>query len=194
MSLNSLFQNSNPSNVSQIHFYIPEYSLSLPGLIPSLTKIYTYFSSLWNTVESPIDRLNKFIDINLKSKIIGSEKVDFLQEFKSYEDPNFVHSENSKEDEDERFQEVSKIKIQKVLNTGEIISQTRFLSIAGFDTTSNTLSFVFLLLAENEKKLNTLLEEIDNFPDDFEYEDLSRLKYLHSVILETLRLFPHASM
>ena len=145
-------------------------------------------------METPIDKLNKLIRRNLTSKIRGLTNVDFLQEFKNFEDSDFVHSNNYPKNEDEGFQDISKLKVEKVLNTDEIISQTRFLSIAGFDTTSNTLSFVFLLLAENETKLKILLEEIDNFPDDFNYEDLSQLKYLHSVILETLRLFPHASM
>uniref|UniRef100_A0AC34FUW7 Cytochrome P450 n=1 Tax=Panagrolaimus sp. ES5 TaxID=591445 RepID=A0AC34FUW7_9BILA len=64
------------------------------------------------------------------------------------------------------------------------------------DTTANTLSFACLLLAENPKKLQKVFEEIDSLKvvDKLDYDTLSKAVYINAVLMETLRLFPHASM
>jgi len=66
-------------------------------------------------------------------------------------------------------------------------------SIAGRDTTAQTLSWTFYLLALNPEKQKPLLEEIQsvisngNVPD---YDALKDMKYTKGVINESLRLFP----
>ena len=53
-----------------------------------------------------------------------------------------------------------------------------------------------LLLAENPEKLQKVFQEIEmlNQNNKTEYETLSKAVYLNAVLLESLRLFPHASM
>uniref|UniRef100_A0AC34Q9Y9 Cytochrome P450 n=1 Tax=Panagrolaimus sp. JU765 TaxID=591449 RepID=A0AC34Q9Y9_9BILA len=169
-------------------------SESVQWLTPNSTKLWVDLQTLWSKNESPIEQLNSHIGTLLKSKVKGKDSVDFLQQFKNVENVEFVHSENAPESSDDGFQDIGKIRVQPVLATGEIISQTRFLSIAGFDTTANTLTFALLLLGENPEVLERVQKEVDSFPDNLQYESLSKAEYLHCVILETLRLFPHASM
>lgn len=74
----------------------------------------------------------------------------------------------------------------------EIAAQCRFISIAGFDTTANTLALCSWMLANNDDVWGKLSAEIDAIPEAT-YDALYSMKYLHNCILETLRLFPHAS-
>ncbi|ETN70584.1 unspecific monooxygenase [Necator americanus] len=119
----------------------------------------------------------------------NAENCDFLQFFKNAEDENFkgflTEHVSGKVD-------VSSIRIEKTMAPGETIAQCRFIAIAGFDTTANTLALVCDLLAKNEEKQALLLEEIDAV-ENFTYENIQSMEYLHNCIFETLRLYPHAS-
>ena len=71
----------------------------------------------------------------------------------------------------------------------EMIAQGLQLFVAGHDTTSNTLTHLVYHLAANRNCQQILYEELKDVKD-FSYESLSQLKYLNSVIKETLRLSP----
>eukprot|EP00210_Caulerpa_lentillifera_P000340 g333.t1 len=68
-----------------------------------------------------------------------------------------------------------------------------FTIIAGFDSTSHQLSWIFALLATNPSVVDKLLDELrahNLYGDDakeFEFEDLSELKYLTAVVKEGMR-------
>eukprot|EP00210_Caulerpa_lentillifera_P000329 g322.t1 len=65
--------------------------------------------------------------------------------------------------------------------------------LAGFDSTSHQLSWIFALLATNPSVVDKLLDELrvhDLYGDgakEFEFEDLSELKYLTAVVKEGMR-------
>jgi len=65
--------------------------------------------------------------------------------------------------------------------------------IAGRDTTSQTLTWLFYLLSQNPRAEKLLLDELNNslgldtLPD---YDNVKDLKYLKACIDETLRLYP----
>ncbi|XP_043498672.1 cytochrome P450 4C1-like [Polistes fuscatus] len=72
-------------------------------------------------------------------------------------------------------------------------------SIEGSDTATNTLSFLFLMLATFSDIQNQVYEELYDLysssdPKDvaITMEDIKKMKYLDRVIKETLRLFPPA--
>lgn len=64
--------------------------------------------------------------------------------------------------------------------------------IAGRDTTAQALSWCFFLLMRNPEVEQRVLEEIQSVcgARDVTYDDLNRLKYLHAVLSESLRLYP----
>ncbi|KFV64205.1 Thromboxane-A synthase, partial [Dryobates pubescens] len=67
--------------------------------------------------------------------------------------------------------------------------------IAGYETTTSTLSFATYLLATNPECQEKVLQEVDEFsakhmvPD---YQNIQELPYLDMVIAETLRMYPPA--
>ncbi|VDK74607.1 unnamed protein product [Litomosoides sigmodontis] len=87
----------------------------------------------------------------------------------------------------------SAMKIIQKLTPGEIINQCRFLTLAGFDTTANTAAYLIYLLAKNPMEQEKLYQEIAVL-DEITFDSVQRLSYLHCAIMETLRLFPHASL
>lgn len=90
--------------------------------------------------------------------------------------------------------DMKKVKVEKSISYQEITAQCKFISVAGFDTTANTLTLLFNFLAHNpelqEKVFNS---EIKSHSDQIDFETVCSLPLLQSCIFETLRLFPHAS-
>ncbi|CAG2120493.1 unnamed protein product, partial [Medioppia subpectinata] len=62
--------------------------------------------------------------------------------------------------------------------------------IAGYDTTSASLSHVVYYLSQNKDKQQILREELNALDTDFTYENLNQCQYLNAVIDESLRLAP----
>ncbi|XP_025894293.1 thromboxane-A synthase [Nothoprocta perdicaria] len=86
-------------------------------------------------------------------------------------------------------------KVQKMLTEDEIAGQAFLFLIAGYETTTSTLSFATYLLATNPECQEKVLREVDDFsakhiiPD---YQNVQELPYLDMVIAETLRMYPPA--
>ncbi|EOA99860.1 Thromboxane-A synthase, partial [Anas platyrhynchos] len=86
-------------------------------------------------------------------------------------------------------------KVQKTLTEDEIAGQAFLFLIAGYETTTSTLSFATYLLATHPECQEKVLQEIDEFsakhmvPD---YQNVQELPYLDMVIAETLRMYPPA--
>ncbi|XP_067675597.1 cytochrome P450 3A29-like [Haliotis asinina] len=78
------------------------------------------------------------------------------------------------------------------LSTEEIVAQCITFFIAGYETTASTLSFLSYNLAMHpdvqEKAYKEIKEILGN--EEPSYDDIGKLKYLDSVISETLRLYP----
>ncbi|XP_072190990.1 thromboxane-A synthase isoform X1 [Excalfactoria chinensis] len=86
-------------------------------------------------------------------------------------------------------------KAQKMLTEDEIAGQAFLFLIAGYETTTSTLSFATYLLATNPECQEKLLQEIDEFSAKHmvtDYQNVQELPYLDMVIAETLRMFPPA--
>uniref|UniRef100_A0A8R1E1U7 Cytochrome P450 n=1 Tax=Caenorhabditis japonica TaxID=281687 RepID=A0A8R1E1U7_CAEJA len=90
--------------------------------------------------------------------------------------------------------DMKRVKVEKRISYQEINAQCKFLSVAGFDTTANTLTLLFNFLAHNPEIQKVLYEtEIKGNPENVDFETIQSLKLLQNCIFESLRLFPHAS-
>ncbi|XP_075058814.1 cytochrome P450 3A9-like [Mixophyes fleayi] len=97
---------------------------------------------------------------------------------------------------DSRIEDVSGLKNeQKALTDTEIMAQAIIFIVAGFETTSLTLTYLFYNLATYPDVQQKLQEEIDSFlPEKASptYDILMQMEYLDMVIQETLRMYPPA--
>ncbi|CAG9802064.1 unnamed protein product [Chironomus riparius] len=73
----------------------------------------------------------------------------------------------------------------------EVAANLFLFVIAGYETTSATISYCLYELAKNsanKKKVQAEIDELDN--EEFSYEKISKLKYLENCVNETLRKYP----
>ena len=82
----------------------------------------------------------------------------------------------------------------KKLSDMEVIAQSLVFLIAGYETSSTTLSLACHYIATHPEVQDKLQQEIDSVWSDEEqmltYETVNELSYLDMVISETLRLYP----
>ena len=83
------------------------------------------------------------------------------------------------------------------LTTGQITGQSIVFLLAGFETTSNTLSSLTYHLAKNPDVQETLVEEVDDVLEAhggrLDHESITDMPYLEACIKEALRIFPPVS-
>ncbi|XP_037057665.1 cytochrome P450 3A31 [Peromyscus leucopus] len=148
-------------------------------LFPFLIPIY----EMLNVSLFPKDSIaffKKFVDRMKENRLDSNQKhrVDFLQLMMN------THN-NSKDDES-----------HKALSDMEIIAQSIIFIFGGYETTSNTISFVLYLLATHPDIQKKLQEEIDEtLPNKASpsYDKVMEMEYLDMVLNETLRLYPIAN-
>ncbi|TKR83026.1 hypothetical protein L596_016681 [Steinernema carpocapsae] len=167
-------------------------SLNLQWILPEIGPLWKWTMKqmqVLRTEKSPLEMYDDLIAKLSKERSPDEGKSDFLQFFKNVEDPawNLWITKN-----DQRTK-MAEIKIVKKMTEGETRAQSRFISIAGFDTTANSLTYLCHLLALHPECLDRVAEEVDALPDPITYESLQNMTYLHAAICETLRLYPHAS-
>ena len=82
------------------------------------------------------------------------------------------------------------------LSNEEIVVQILTFMLAGYDTTSNTLSFMAYLLALNPSIQDRLIREINEYydvnPDSSLYDAAEKIEYVTMVLYESLRMYPPA--
>ncbi|KAL1432675.1 hypothetical protein MTO96_012891 [Rhipicephalus appendiculatus] len=82
----------------------------------------------------------------------------------------------------------------RVLTKDEVLLSAALLFVAGYDTTSTSLSYVTYILAKHQDVQDRVRKEVNDAfssPEDFDYETVTRkLPYLTQVVSETLRLYP----
>uniref|UniRef100_A0A1I7WYN0 Cytochrome P450 n=1 Tax=Heterorhabditis bacteriophora TaxID=37862 RepID=A0A1I7WYN0_HETBA len=168
---------------------------TLPWCLPFIAYIFRYLNNAVQFIRrmqsytSPLEKYAKYISTLRDGRVRNAEKYDFLQYFKNAECRSFDGYKNERVN---GAVDITTLRINKIMAPGEIVAQCQFISIAGFDTTANTLALICDLLSKNLEKQEILLEEIDSVID-ITYETINSLSYLHNCFFETLRLFPHAS-
>ncbi|KAM6156415.1 cytochrome P450 3A14-like [Erethizon dorsatum] len=147
-------------------------------LFPFLTPLY----EMLNISIFPRDSLKFF------TKFIKKMKEDRLKPNQKHR-ADFLHlmmnSQNPKDTES-----------HKALSDVKILAQSIIFIFAGYETTSNTLSFIMHTLATRPDVQKKLQQEIDTtlpnkaFPT---YDAMMEMEYLDMVVNETLRLYPVAN-
>ncbi|GMT04243.1 hypothetical protein PENTCL1PPCAC_26417, partial [Pristionchus entomophagus] len=208
ISLHSLFQRHASSVIAECVFDGDEegketftdaiLSFGSPSSFFSLSTFAYIFPSLTPLIISidrrrsqfgPINPLATFTHFLAKTAYLreaDQTPTDFLQYLKSVE----VEEKDIGDGREDLFDPTQSRAI-KCITVDELPSQLRFVSIAGFDTTANTLTLLCLLLSQNQNIQDHIRSLIFDLSPDL--DTLSNLPYLQWCIWETLRLFPHAS-
>ncbi|ALC42185.1 Cyp6a8, partial [Drosophila busckii] len=86
------------------------------------------------------------------------------------------------------------------LTVGELAAQVFVFFLAGFETSSSTMTYALYELAKNQDIQDTMRAEIENVlqqhENKYSYESIKAMSYVDQVISETLRLYtivPHLS-
>uniref|UniRef100_A0A915Q2G8 Cytochrome P450 n=1 Tax=Setaria digitata TaxID=48799 RepID=A0A915Q2G8_9BILA len=153
------------------------------------SKLCTYFRSAPHLDNDPIASYTNHLYRVVSMDTVDQGRSSFLYFMKRMEDNEW----NDWAVDADGPCDVSSIKIIQKLTRGEIVNQCRFLSSAGFDTTANTLTYLTYLLANNPEIQDKLCQEILTL-DEITFDNIQNLDYLNCAIMETLRLFPHASL
>ncbi|CAI2357144.1 unnamed protein product [Caenorhabditis sp. 36 PRJEB53466] len=106
--------------------------------------------------------------------------------FEHHKEQKLVESGDGKID-------MKKVKVEKSISFQEIAAQCKFIAVAGFDTTANTLALLFNFLAHNPDIQGDLYRAEIQDQKNADFDTINSLSFLQNCIFETLRLFPHAS-
>lgn len=143
-----------------------------------------------------IRNVSSILDRRIKQNIHRKDYMQLLID---------AHSENVDKSRDNEVYSTEH-KIDKKLTLKEVNSNVLVFLLAGFDTTSTTLSYSFYILATHSEELKKLQNEIDKHlggniettetPDEADfinYETINELEYLDLFLKEVLRMYPPAS-
>ncbi|XP_051159991.1 uncharacterized protein LOC127280777 [Leptopilina boulardi] len=151
-------------------------------------------SSLAKSFNSYVTYVHNFTDEVIK------KKREILQK-KSNENQsnNINYTEDSFQKRKPTLDLLLELSDNEAFMDNELRDHVLTLITAGTDTTSRTLDFVLLMLAQHPEVQEKVYEEIFNIygseepeTNPVKYEDLHRFIYLERVIKETMRLFPIA--
>ncbi|KAJ4804781.1 Cytochrome P450 94A2 [Rhynchospora pubera] len=150
--------------------------------IPFLWVVMKYFNvGSERRLKEAINTINEFATEIIKSKDLlqGSQKQDLLSRFMAAtkeEDSGYYNFGTMFEDPKEKQRFLRDVIVSFVL--------------AGKDSTSSGLTWFFWLLSTNPNVETKIYEEISSINENFDYEELKGLNYLHAAITESLRLYP----
>ncbi|XP_072124800.1 cytochrome P450 3A30-like isoform X1 [Mobula birostris] len=177
----------NARKLADFSFFNPLILLIL--LFPPLTPILEKLGI--SVFPKDVNDFFMRVILNMKEKRqkgVHNDRVDFLQLLVDSQ----ATATNSEQQNDANN---SAHKSIATLTDSEIMAQCITFVLAGYETTSNTLSYLGYNLAMHPDVQKKLQQEIDEaFPNQAPptYDGVMRLEYLEMVISETLRLYPPA--
>uniref|UniRef100_A0A1A9WGR5 Cytochrome P450 n=1 Tax=Glossina brevipalpis TaxID=37001 RepID=A0A1A9WGR5_9MUSC len=129
-----------------------------------------------------LNLMRQSIDYRMKNKIKRNDFVQLLME---------LRNETEYEEQNEKLE---KIDLSLGLTLEQMAAQAFVFFIAGFETSSATMSFCLYELAKHldiQTKLRLQIENvIEQHNNELTYEALNSMPYMDQVIAETLRLYP----
>ncbi|KAI7693639.1 hypothetical protein SSS_06904 [Sarcoptes scabiei] len=136
-------------------------------------------------------KFDDLLQLMIDAKHGNNVRLEKEDQFDSFH-VNFGKEELEKENE--IFKEIIG---SKYLDEEEIIAQSMIFFSAGYETTANTMAMCLYELAINQNVQQKLFDEIQSVLDDgkpLDYSNVMTLPYLDSVLSETLRKHPPATL
>ncbi|KAL1480456.1 hypothetical protein MTO96_051014 [Rhipicephalus appendiculatus] len=169
-------------------------------LFPGLVKFFSFKTATGDEFEYFRNVCQRIINERRQS---GYRQDDFLQLMMDAQDGSLAASDDGLAEPDDKLFDIgSDTKLtsptsSKRLSELEAMAQCVLFFLAGQETTSSTIAFTAYLLALNPDVQEKLRKEVDdcieaNGPEP-SLDVISKLKYLHCVVSEALRLFPPAT-
>ncbi|XP_076464210.1 cytochrome P450 3A2-like [Babylonia areolata] len=168
--------------------------LYLLGFIfPTLSALWMWvYKFMHNFCFNPVFWLEERITDILHFRLKSPEKSeDFLQQLLNAK----FQAKTVGDSQDETDINGNSVNFSQ-LSQPEVVAHSLLLLLAGYETTSTTLGYIFYELATNLHVQEELRKEIvDHVPENQvpHYDVLRQLKYMDMVISETLRKYPMAS-
>ncbi|XP_066154468.1 cytochrome P450 6a2-like [Euwallacea fornicatus] len=160
-------------NIFMKHF-VPDSILVALNVQMFSREVINYFSEIVQNV------------INHREKN-NVERKDFMQlmlQLKKLGTLNSINDDESVAAEKQKF----------FVTDQEILNESFLFFLAGFETSSSTMTFTFLELAQNSQVQQTLrseiLEVLHKHDGKLTFESLGEMTYLDKVVKETLRKYP----
>ncbi|KAI0240414.1 Cytochrome P450 3A24 [Lamellibrachia satsuma] len=199
----------DPSNPFVVHASRAFTNVSLANPIIFLATVFPVLPALFRLLNlSVIPRsTEEFFNSVVTEAIKGrkgreTERVDFLQLMMnaSREDKSGTHDGEREAEEEgagelrEETQDGSRSDYRgRGLTPYEVLGNAMLFFLAGYDTTSTTLTYLMYNLARHPDCQQKAADEVDRVvgdQDEVSYEMLSKLTYLDMCIQETLRMYP----
>ena len=171
---------SNKINLTDISFRTT--SLVIGHVILGIKDFKTIFSlekSFTRLLHDLSDRPHLYSALKPFKKIPLSKNIQISKDLKNI---NKIFNEIIEKKDNPLIREMENHNSYK-----EIFNFLKFLFFAGFETTSNQLSFVMFMLSQNKKWQNEIYQEIKLIK---KFNSLEKCKFLNSFIFETLRIHP----
>ncbi|CAN7939526.1 unnamed protein product, partial [Ixodes hexagonus] len=174
--------------------------IALTSTFPSLFKV---FGTKFLPKEVFLYFKNISIDIVKSRKEAGIRHQDFLQLMVDAQESGLkeASSDCGQDMEDSLYNLGSEHKFETTTNTksltqDEALAQCVLFFLAGQETTSSTIAFAVYQLAVRSDIQERLRQEVDDcfakHGPEPSLDVISKLKYLHCVVSETLRMYPPA--
>ncbi|XP_037573019.1 cytochrome P450 3A24-like [Dermacentor silvarum] len=174
--------------------------LLIAVLFPGLVKYFSFKIGTGDEFEYFRNVCQRIINERRQE---GHRQEDFLQLMMDAQEGSLASSDDGSADPENKLFDVGSenkpesTSITKRLSEIEAMAQCVLFFLAGQETTSSTIAFTAYLLALNPNVQEKLRKEVDdcitaNGPEP-SLDVIFKLKYLHCVVSEALRLFPPAT-
>ncbi|XP_054157193.1 cytochrome P450 3A8-like [Oppia nitens] len=133
----------------------------------------------------------------------GPKHKDYIQLMIDARNKTSLSSDNNKEvddniiNSDEIFTKTAKSSsvdkhfadIKGEVDDDDVLANSIIFLVAGYDTSSMALSFLFYALALHPDCQQKLYDEIKRFDNQYDYETIAKMSYLEACVAETLRVY-----
>ena len=158
---------------------------TLTFITPKVNQYFKIKSVDDDVEEFFLSMIKQTVDYREKNNV---QRNDFMQLLLQLKNDGYC-AVDADEDSTDNGEEIDKTK----LTLNELAAQAFVFFLAGFETTSSTMSYCLFELAKNLYIQRAVQDEIDRH-GDITYDSINAMKYLDCCVDETLRKYPPVPM